>query len=42
MFEGVNIVVAKTYLVSVKGRSMSQNDLTDYASAVDYEKLKKF
>jgi hypothetical protein len=38
----INIVVAKKYLVSVKGRSISQNDLTDYASAVDYEKLKKF
>ena len=38
----INIVVSKKYLVSVKGRDISQNDLTDYASAVDYEKLKKF
>jgi hypothetical protein len=38
----INIVVSKKYLVSVKGQDISQNDLTDYASAVDYEKLKKF
>ena len=41
-FEGVNVVVSKKYLVTVKGQSISQNDLTDYASAVDYENLKKF
>lgn len=38
----INIVVAKQYLVSVKGRNISQNDLVDYASAIDYQKLKKF
>lgn len=38
----INIVVAKQYLVSVKGRDISQNDLVDYASAIDYKKLKKF
>lgn len=38
----INIVVAKQYLVSVKGRNVSQNDLVDYASAIDYKKLKKF
>lgn len=38
----INIVVAKQYLVSVKGRNINQNDLVDYASAVDYMKLKKF
>ena len=38
----INIVVAKQYLVSVKGRNISQNDLVDYASAIDYKKLKKF
>ncbi|MFZ0482903.1 MAG: hypothetical protein WAL93_05885 [Desulfobacterales bacterium] len=38
----INIVVAKQYLVSVKGRGISQKDLVDYASAIDYMKLKKF
>lgn len=38
----INIVVAKRYLVSIKGRNINQNDLVDYASAVDYMKLKKF
>jgi len=38
----INIVVAKQYLVSVKGRNISQNDLVDYASAIDYKTLKKF
>ena len=38
----INVVVAKQYLVSVKGRNINQNDLVDYASAIDYKKLKKF
>lgn len=38
----INIVVAKQYLVSVKGRGIDENDLVDYASAVDFKKLKKF
>lgn len=38
----LNIVVAKKYLVSVKGRNINKNDLVDYASAIDYKKLKKF
>jgi len=38
----VNILVAKQYLVSVKGRNINQNDLVDYASAIDYKNLKKF
>ena len=38
----INIVVGKQYLVSVKGRNISQNDLVDYASAIDYKTLKKF
>jgi len=38
----INIVVAKQYLVSVKGRNINQNDLIDYASAIDYKTLKKF
>ena len=38
----INIVVAKQYLVSVKGRNIDKNDLVDYASAIDYKKLKKF
>ena len=38
----INIVVAKQYLVSVKGRNVNENDLVDYASAIDYKTLKKF
>jgi len=38
----INIVVEKQYLVSVKGRNINENDLVDYASAIDYKKLKKF
>jgi hypothetical protein len=38
----VNIVVANQYLVSVKGRNINQDDLVDYASAIDYKNLKKF
>ena len=38
----INIVVAKKYLVNIDGRNVSQNDLVDYASAIDYPKLKKF
>jgi hypothetical protein len=38
----INIVVEKQYLVSVKGRDINENDLVDYASAIDYKKLKKF
>ncbi|MBW2491765.1 MAG: hypothetical protein JRE65_11530 [Deltaproteobacteria bacterium] len=38
----INIVVAKQYLVSIKGRNINENELVDYASAIDYNKLKKF
>ena len=38
----INIVVAKKYLVNIEGRNVSENDLVDYASAIDYQKLKKF
>jgi hypothetical protein len=38
----INIVVAKQYLVTIKGRNVGKNDLVDYASAIDYKKLKKF
>jgi hypothetical protein len=38
----INIVVAKQYLVSLKGRNINENDLVDYASAIDYKNLKKF
>jgi hypothetical protein len=38
----INIVVAKKYLVNIEGRNVSENDLVDYASAIDYHKLKKF
>ena len=38
----INIVVAKQYLVTIKGRKVEESDLVDYASAIDYQKLKKF
>jgi hypothetical protein len=38
----INIVVAKQYLVSIKGRKIKESDLVDYASAIDYKKLKQF
>jgi hypothetical protein len=38
----INIVVAKQYLVSVKGRNINENELVDYASAIDYKRLKRF
>lgn len=38
----INIVVAKQYLVTIKGRKIKETDLVDYASAIDYKKLKKF
>ena len=38
----INIVVAKQYLVTLKGRKVEETDLVDYASAIDYKKLKKF
>ncbi len=38
----INIVVAKKYLVTIKGRKIAEADLVDYASAIDYKKLKQF
>jgi len=38
----INIVVAKQYLVTIKGQKVEESDLVDYASAIDYKKLKKF
>jgi len=38
----INIVVAKKYLVTIKGQKVKETDLVDYASAIDYKKLKKF
>jgi hypothetical protein len=38
----INIVVAKQYLVIVKGRNVNKNNLVDYASSIDYSKLKAF
>jgi len=38
----INIVVAKKYLVAVKGRKIKEADLVDYASAIDYKKLRQF
>jgi len=36
------IIVDKRYLVSVNGTKVSEEDLINYASAIDYKKLKKF
>jgi len=38
----ITIVVDKRYLVSIKGRKVSEEALVNYASAIDYKKLKKF
>jgi hypothetical protein len=38
----INIVVAKQYLVTVKGRNVSKDDLVAYGSAIDYKTLKSF
>jgi hypothetical protein len=38
----LNIVVAKQYLVTIKGQKVEESDLVDYASAIDYKKLKNF
>ncbi len=38
----ITIVVDKRYLVSIKGRKVREEDLTNYASAIDYKELKKF
>ena len=38
----INIVVAKQYLVNIKGRKVKETDLVEYASAIDFQKLKKF
>ena len=38
----ITIVVDKRYLISIKGRKVSEEDLTNYASAIDYKELKKF
>ena len=35
-----NVLVAKTYIVSIKGNSVDKKDLLDYAEAVDYKGLK--
>jgi len=37
----INIVVKKQYFVSAKGLNINQNNLVDFASAIDYKKLKK-
>ena len=37
-----NVLVDKRYIVSVKGDSVDQNDVLDYAKAVDYKGLKDF
>jgi len=38
----INIVVAEKYLVNIEGQNVSKDDLVDYASAIDYQKLKEF
>ena len=35
-----NILVKKSYIVSIKGQSVDKKDLLDYAEAVDYKGLK--
>ena len=35
-----NVLVEKKYIVSIKGNSVEQKDLMDYAEAVDYKGLK--
>jgi len=35
-----NVLVAKRYIVSIKGNSVDKKDLMDYAEAVDYKGLK--
>ena len=35
-----NVLVNKSYIVSIKGNSVDQKDLLDYAEAVDYKGLK--
>ena len=37
-----NILVKKSYIVSVKGQSVDKKDLMDYAEGVDYKGLKAF
>ena len=38
----INILIKKSYIVSLKGQSVEQKDLMDYAEAVDYKGLKDF
>jgi hypothetical protein len=38
----ITIIVDRRLLVSVKGRKVGEEDLIDYASAIDYKELKKF
>ena len=37
-----NVLVNKSYIVSIKGDSVDEKDLLDYAEAVDYKGLKAF
>ena len=38
----ITIIVNKSYLISIKGTKVSEDDLINYASAIDYKGLKKF
>lgn len=38
----INVLVKKRFIVSIKGRSVDEKDLMDYAKAVDYKGLKEF
>ncbi len=38
----INVLVKKSYIVSIKGQSVDKKDLMDYAEAVDYKGLKEF
>jgi hypothetical protein len=38
----ITLIVDRRFLISIKGRNVGEEDLVDYASAIDYKKLKKF
>ena len=38
----ITIVVKKSYLISIKGTKVSEEDLINYAAAINYKGLKKF
>lgn len=38
----ISVMVENRYMLSIKGEDVSEQDLMDYASAVNYKKLKEF